>query len=169
MVLFNFYSNFILVTHDYSCSAVIIAGHYFYFKRNNGDLQHKTIKTTVIQCISGRGALFSVIMLTKSNPSGYISSELRSKLYLVIWWIGHRSTEMTDGGPCGCMESLDFLGQCQPSCKIPLCSVPHGLLLRSRYDSQRHSVPAGTRVKNELFNSDELCALPELCPAPHFL
>lgn len=35
MVLSNFYSNLILVTHDYSCFSFIMACHYFYFKQNN--------------------------------------------------------------------------------------------------------------------------------------
>lgn len=111
MVLFNFYSNFILVTHDYSCSVVIIACHYFYFKQNNGDLQQKTIKTTVIQCISGRGALFSVIMLTKSNLSGYIPSALQPKLHF-----GHLvgrapvNRNDIDWDPGGPVEYFDFLG-----------------------------------------------------------
>lgn len=54
---------------------------------------------TIIQCMLERGALFAVIMLSKSNLNGHISSELRSKLYLVIWsspgLVTYQQTEMT--------------------------------------------------------------------------
>lgn len=48
------------------------------------DLQQKNIKMTVIQCILGRGALFSVIMPAKSNLSRDTSSELGSESSWVI-------------------------------------------------------------------------------------
>lgn len=101
---------------------------------------------TIIQCILGRRALFSVIRLTKSNLNGYISSELWSKSYLgpsVDDVLINRNDIYRD--QCGPMEQFDFLGHSfVDPYKDLFSAVFHGFILRSAKGVTEAKGPVGS-------------------------